>query len=357
MPAAAAGAASSSSSPKNNRRDTDTPSPDDSDDDRIILHNNRDNDSDNGKTCFTDEHLLLMDPTPPSSPENEKVNSEQSSTAFTAFASSRSSSMAYKITQKINSCLQTYASYMSTSLHQDRGLKLLQWSLWLASRLVLLKKQCKLQSSQQLQYISTCLRKLYLDVSFARYATRALSLPAAIAAAQSGSWGYQGSSTLTKYRRAHDVLGKLMAWSMIGYYPTELVAFVKWMLPAKPASSSGEHAAVYSRSAERWSYWSCRFWLAYLVAETCQCLLVYKELKDREAAQQRGEIDDDSDDKNAKAERQSLLRYTKLQLLRDALFFLPCLNWSLPNWDLDPMLPESVVNGLSWLESVVCLYQ
>jgi hypothetical protein len=36
---------------------------------------------------------------------------------------------------------------------------------------------------------------------------------------------------------------------------------------------------------------------------------------------------------------------------------LPCINWSLPNWDIDPMLPENVVNGLMWLESIVCLYQ
>jgi hypothetical protein len=355
---------SASSAPSSNRRSqSHDSSPDNSDEDRIILNrDDDDSDNDNHKTCFTDEHLLLMDPTPPSSPENEKEIGANTNDAdaretspMTAVAAPRqlSSSLSSIITSKLDSGLQTYVKYMSTSLHQDRGLKLLQWSLWLASRLVLLKKY-QSNNSSGLQYLSQSLRKLYLDFSFARYATRAFGLPSAVVAARNGSWGYQESNTLTKYRKAHDVLGKLMAWSMIGYYPTELVAYIQWILPAKP---EGQLPAKYSRSAERWSYWSCRFWLAYLVAEACQCLLVYKELKDQETQRQDGSSDNVNGDKHAKADRQGIMRYTKLQLIRDALFVLPCINWSLPNWDIDPMLPENVVNGLMWLESIVCLYQ
>jgi hypothetical protein len=88
--------------------------------------------------------------------------------------------------------------------------------------------------------------------------------------------------------------------------------------------------------------------LLYVVAEAVQCAALLKEMKHQE-------LDKDGDDNPvAKKEQQLALRNTKLQLVRDALFFLPCLQWSLTNWDTDPWLSENFVNMRMWIESVVC---
>jgi hypothetical protein len=227
----------------------------------------------------------------------------------------------------VDRVLKRYVSYMSSPLHQDRGLKFLQWTLWLVSELVKGRNPSRSKS----------LRKLYLDVSFARYVTRLLGFPAALEASLSGSW----TPASAKYGPAMKWIGRALSWSMAAYYPTEHIAYVQWMLPgAYPPPK---------RTAERWSYISCRFWLLYVVAEATQCLLQWKEL----ALTPQGE--DEDDNKLAKAERHAALRQIKVLLSRDLLFLLPCINWSLPNWDVDPWLPESVINTLMWLESVVCL--
>eukprot|EP00531_Pseudo-nitzschia_arenysensis_P003533 CAMPEP_0116129496 /NCGR_PEP_ID=MMETSP0329-20121206/7953_1 /TAXON_ID=697910 /ORGANISM="Pseudo-nitzschia arenysensis, Strain B593" /LENGTH=107 /DNA_ID=CAMNT_0003623763 /DNA_START=705 /DNA_END=1028 /DNA_ORIENTATION=- len=46
-----------------------------------------------------------------------------------------------------------------------------------------------------------------------------------------------------------------------------------------------------------------------------------------------------------------------MRILRDALYVLPAITWSLPKWDTDPLLSGNTVNGLCWLESVLGLYQ
>jgi hypothetical protein len=300
-----------------------------------------------------DRILLERDDDDLSAPPSTSPAAYTHPLATPTFSSQKLALKSSSLTAKLDRCLQRYVQYVSTALHQDRALKLLQWTLWLASRLVQLRTQRKLSNggSDNNSWLAAACRKLYVELSMTRYATRALGLPAAIQAARTGSWGYQDNALVCgkHHSKLHQRLGQVMAWSMIGYYPTELLAYLQWMLPAKPGSSGNP------RSAERWSYISCRFWLAYIVAETCQCLLVYKEIKDREKGRRDGQEDDD--DKLIKAERQSMLRYSKLQLLRNALFVVPCVNWSLPNWDKDPLLPEAVVNALMWLESVVCLYQ
>jgi hypothetical protein len=223
--------------------------------------------------------------------------------------------------------LKRYVSYMSSALHQDRGLKFLQWTLWLISELIKGRNPSR----------SKNLRKLYLDVSFARYVTRLLGFPAALEASVSGSW----TPSSVRYGPAMKWIGRALSWSMAAYYPTEHVAYIQWMLPgAYPPAK---------RTAERWSYISCRFWLLYVVAEAAQCMFQWKELASTP------DRDDEHDNKLAKAERQAALRKVKVLLSRNLLFLLPCINWSLPNWDVDPWLPESVINSLMWLESVVCL--
>jgi hypothetical protein len=53
----------------------------------------------------------------------------------------------------------------------------------------------------------------------------------------------------------------------------------------------------------------------------------------------------------------AVVKHLQLQLVRDLLFTLPAIHWSLPHWDTDPWLPEPIVNTLMWLESVVCMVQ
>lgn len=237
-----------------------------------------------------------------------------------------------QVTSLLERLLKRYCSYMSSPLHQDRGLKFLQWTLWLFSKLVRNPSRSK------------HLRKLYLDVSFARYVTRLLGFPVALEAALTGSW----TPSSERFGSAMKWVGRALSWSMAGYYPAEHVAYVQWMLPSAFPPER--------RTAERWSYISCRFWLLYVVAEATQCALQWKELASAPTANGKGGHDDDDDDnKLAKADRAAALRKVKVLLTRDLLFLLPCISWSLPNWDTDPWLSETVINTLMWLESVVCL--
>lgn len=248
----------------------------------------------------------------------------------------------------IDTCLSKWAKYLSNSTNQDRALKFLQWTLWLFSRYYVVRRTRS----------SKALRKLYLDVSFARYVTRLLGLVGTVDAVRNDSWCVKPSSTNSNLNRIYKYLGRIMSWSMIGYYPTEHMAYVQWMVPA---------SARNLRSAERWSYISCRFWFIYIVAESVQCMLQYKELQDQIKKNTATNATDkgDSGDDTTKSQQQLddetqlalQLRQVQYQLTRNALFALPCIHWSLPNWDTQPWLPESLVNTLMWLESIVSLYQ
>jgi hypothetical protein len=255
----------------------------------------------------TSDPLILV--SPPASPTTSKAYA----------ASSNDETLA-----TLDRFLNKYVAYMKSALHQDRAFKFLQWTLWLLSAV-----------SSNSNKNKTAFRKLYLDICYSRYASRLLAWPTAIEAARSNSW----ACTSRLYPKLHKCVGQVMAWSMVGYYPCEVMAYLQWMVPSW---------ATTKRSAEKWSYLSCRFWLLYVVAEAVQCAALLKEMKQQE-------LDKDGDDNPvAKKEQQLALRNTKLQLVRDALFFLPCLQWSLPNWDTDPWLSENFVNMCMWIESVVC---
>eukprot|EP00980_Cylindrotheca_fusiformis_P008074 scaffold1722_cov120-Cylindrotheca_fusiformis.AAC.4 len=139
----------------------------------------------------------------------------------------------------------------------------------------------------------------------------------------SGSWG------------SPKAFGKAMAWTMIGYYPLEHLAYLKWKAPEICMPSRSD-----SRLAAKFSAWSCRFWLAYLVLDI---------LRSRNAL-----LKTEKDEETAAGEAS---RTERIQILRNALFFLPAINWSLPNWDTKPILSSGVCNGLMFLESIVCLHQ
>lgn len=255
--------------------------------------------------------------------------------------------------------------FTSSAANQDKGLKLFQWTLLLCSKF-------HQNSSKQREGLA----KVSSDISFARYLLRFYGLPACLEAIRSGSWG--GAS---KWSQA---LGRAMAWSMLVYYPLEHVAYLKWTSP---------HVLPATLNANRFSAMSCRFWLLYLVCEMIQSILHLNEMEHTRKTLQDEQVGfnfmyvsgESSTTTHCSIFTHSLSREnlthlpihsfksptddqqlatlnntktnTQLQLVRSALFTLPCIEWSLPQWDTHPWLDANVVNSLMWLESVVSMYQ
>jgi hypothetical protein len=235
---------------------------------------------------------------------------------------------------RIDRFLRGYTIFMSSPLRQDRSLKLLQYTLWAAAQAY--GKDSKGRAG---------LVKLSLDLCFTRVANRLLGFPTALEAARSGSWAVPSQRHPQLFR----ALGKFLAWTMVGYYPTEHVAYLHWMAPSWLASG---------RSAEVFSAWSCRCWTAYILAESAQCILQWRELAYNDRVPAVNEDDNYEKEHKLNLERtRSECRHLELQLVRNALWILPAVHWSLPNWDRNPLLSSGTLNTLMFLESLVSMYQ
>lgn len=256
-----------------------------------------------------------------------------------------------KMAARLDRLLQGYTTFMGSALHQDRGLKLLQYTLWML-------QWVGHKSGRDNVLVRDAVKKLCNEVSFARYVLRFLGLPPALEAARSGSWS-AASTSESSNKGVHTLLGKILAWSMIGYYPLEYGAYVQWQTPRLFFSrDSSSQAGPSSRLAEKLSAWSCRFWLAYTVTEIVQCWLkLREETKKLQAVEEAKKNDDARKTEETVLASPSDIRNLKLQITRDLLFTLPAIHWSLPNWDIDPLLSEPLCNAFMWLESVVCMYQ
>jgi hypothetical protein len=170
-------------------------------------------------------------------------------------------------------------------------------------------------------------------IAFYRYINRFFGLPAAIQGARNeGSWG-------------PGMIGKILAWSMIGYYPLEHLAYLKWKSPSLVGGASRG-----GMSASKASAWSCRFWFLYIVVDMIQSQRALQQIQETTKDKSSRQTDELS-------QLMQQRRYHRLQLLRNALFSLPAIHWSLPKWDTDPWLSNDLVNGLMWLESLVSMYQ
>lgn len=196
--------------------------------------------------------------------------------------------------------LRWYVRFAASAANQDKLLKLLQWSL------TLLKGK-------------TWPQKVALEISFARYVTRLAGWPSAVEAAVNDSWGISNDEFWHKW------IGRILAYSMVLYYPAEHMAYALWMKP-----KTADEKRLFSWTAEKWSYVSCRFWLAYILAEMGQSVL---QLKEKPSVN------------------------SKLQLTRNALFLLPCINWARSDWDTKPWMKTATVNRIMWAEAIVSMYQ
>lgn len=262
----------------------------------------------------------------------------------TAVTSNNGEQSSTSDTNKVKDWLAFYARFTSTAGNQEKLLKLLQWSLWMIG--AFLAATTPLDSD-----VAGWLKKVSCDVCYARYVTRLLGWPVALEGAVTGSWAT--SSSDRRFDRVYKFLGQVLAYSMVGYYPAEHIAFAMWMKPT-------ESGTVLNWTAETWFYWSMRFWLAYLIAELAQSVLQWYELSSQRAKLLYAKKTDNDGEPLNTSELGYLdtqLFNTVMLLLRDALYLLPCIHWSLPSWDTQPWLPLCIVNSLMWSESVACLYQ
>eukprot|EP00547_Thalassionema_nitzschioides_P004760 CAMPEP_0194222964 /NCGR_PEP_ID=MMETSP0156-20130528/34059_1 /TAXON_ID=33649 /ORGANISM="Thalassionema nitzschioides, Strain L26-B" /LENGTH=260 /DNA_ID=CAMNT_0038953937 /DNA_START=91 /DNA_END=870 /DNA_ORIENTATION=+ len=232
----------------------------------------------------------------------------------------------------LSNYLPHYNRFFASSANQDKGLKVIQWTLWLFSKVYSKKKKE--------------LYKTSIDISFARYLLRFFGLPSAIEAIQNKTWEDPASGYLGK------VTGKLMSLAMAGYYPLEHLAYIRWTSPELLPGPI---------TANKLSAYSCRFWLVYLLAELTQSIVRLRRLyashnKLLKDGSGDGEPNKQNADETCLALRQSI-NNEWLQLSRSALFTLPCINWSLPKWDTEPWLSDPCCNGLMWVESLVSIYQ
>ncbi|CAB9496352.1 Peroxisomal biogenesis factor 11 (PEX11) [Seminavis robusta] len=234
--------------------------------------------------------------------------------------------------------LQGYNGFMWSGANQEKMLKCLQYCLWMISFFLLRERERQ----------EDCDR-LVKELESARYILRFLGLPPALEAARSVSWSFSSA----EYPKLQQFLGKLLAWTMVGYYPLEHAAYLLWYSPKLIFPTS----EVPFRLAEALSMWSCRCWLAYVFVEILQNGLQYYEetQKARKYAEQKK--NDSQELLSAKPPRPATMKYLRLQLVRASLHLLPAIHWSLRNSDIEPWLSLPFVNTLMWLESVVCMIQ
>ena len=257
------------------------------------------------------------------------------------------------------SILSKYVRFLQSPHRQDSILKTAQYSLWLLSKFYRNNPGTK----KQQHGVAESLLKLQGEISWARYLLRFFGFPAAINDENlTIPWAKGNISTN---------LGKVMSWTMVAYYPLEHLSYLLWKapgihwLPGAHSSSApkrdGPGACLnrerYSPAelAAKASAWSCRFWLAWIVLDIVRSTIALREMQQTEAVEKAEK--ESSLQQQDKYKEIAIIRTKKMQILRGALYLLPAINWSLPDWDTKPWLSGDFVNGLCWLESMLGLYQ
>lgn len=169
-----------------------------------------------------------------------------------------------RLLARTDSILEKYTSWASSYYNTDKGIKLFAYLTWLLSRLATPKSSSSSTSCNRIASnddLATGLRKIYSEMMMVRYALRLFGLPMSLEAVRTGSW-YSGWKD-----RYIVLLGKIMSWTMVFYYPYEHAAYFHWIAPK-----------LVKADAERCTAISCRFWLAYVCADLVSSVLKIKEL-------------------------------------------------------------------------------
>jgi hypothetical protein len=267
-----------------------------------------------------------------------------------------------KIINSSRVLLHKYLAFINSPSRREAIMKLVQYTLWMLSRYHYTKNTR--QQQHKTSAMGESLAVLSGEISWARYLLRFFGLPASLEGIDSGSWAADSK-----------LLGKAMAWTMVGYFPLEHIAYLYWKAPKVQWMPSVSPWGMWRRGsigdaenvcpapsdiAAKASAWSCRFWFAYIVLDIARSMIVLKrekaEIDEKKKAigQKDGNGNVDGSDQE---EQNAVVRYERLHILRNALYVLPAIHWSLPNWATDPWLPDDVVYGLCWVESVVGIYQ
>ena len=219
--------------------------------------------------------------------------------------------------------LQFFVTFCNSSTNQDIVIKVLLWPLFLLG-----------------------LDKLAYQVSYARYVTRFLGLPAALDAALHNSWNATSENAF--FDSIYRWLGKFLALSMVLYYPMEHAAFLLWVQPT--TSGSEDITALWWMDGNTWSYISCRCWFVYVLADLTQCLLQLVELSQNKFR-----------NKSAYLDVLDLSVLDRLhQLARNVAMLYPSMYWSMPQstTGVHPLLSSSAtVYALMWVEGLLHLHQ
>ena len=280
----------------------------------------------------------------------QAVDSTKNAITFSTLLDNKSLTL-----KALKSFLSRYVQFTQSPHRQDSILKTVQYSLWLLSKFYRNPKT------------RDALLKLQGEIRWTRYLLRFFGFPAAIDALDMKSSWASGDTS--------NKLGRIMSWTMIGYYPLEHLSYlfykapsIRWLPIVSPLTLQRPNPTAtcpkdgrYSSAqlASKASAWSCRFWLAWIVLDIIRCTLELRETRQIEENTSDSNDDTDSKGETEPPKNQRTIAFTPkhMRILRDALYVLPTITWSLPKWDTDPLLSGDAVNAFCWLESVLGLYQ
>jgi hypothetical protein len=181
------------------------------------------------------------------------------------------------------------------------------------------------------------LDKLSGSLTMARYVMRFFGVFESLDGALNDSW--TDVETFKNCNVMH-TLQRSMAWSMVPYHALEHVAFAGWVAPE-----------LCKVDANKWSAWSCAFWSYYVFADIIVCIMQLYELdKKRKAIEGK-----DKESEIVAIEKK--VKNIRCLLLRECIYILPAIHWSLPNWATDPWIPKKTLSVMCFSEAAVNMYQ
>lgn len=296
---------------------------------------------------------------------NEMVKVGKKIGPLSAPLSPTSGTSTSSMSSRIDKFLSVFGQFSSQTLYSDRGIKLMQYTLWLVSKIFILDTNDPLSN-----HVSSSISNLQRDLSTCRYILRFYGMPQSLQAVlRPQLWAGECGNQSWKDTRIYQ-LARVMALSMFIYHPLEHVAWLKDKVEIDnhvvdhPRTGAKTNVSLRlwpkSISGGSFSVWSCRAWMVYIVAEWRCCWLKNKELRERMIQREKLDETKSSSTNQTQLETetqlsqlQKSLRLNRLQMLRCALFTVPCIQWSMFN----PILSDNIIGSLTLAEAITCMYQ